>query len=229
VELLPDPEITSTNDAVTIQFLGPAIDVRGVRSLFDRQLDDIRKLEVQHFGPSLPVFVDTIPAAGATVVKGFQVIGAADDFTYPERRPQSVALFGSNDGTNYVQIASVVPVAPSVNNQIQEFSCVANTNAWTKYRIVFGPPVAGDRLQVGEMRMFGEVVPVAPALAVRASGNNVLVSWPVATAGFSLEARTNFNTPGWLAVTNTPVLSNGLNTVTLPMSGAPIRFFQLRK
>src|SRR6185503_19318743 len=82
VELLPDQEITSTNDAVTIQFVGPSLDVRGVRSLFDRQLDDIRKLEVQFFvgGGGLPVFVDTIPAAGATVVKGFQVIGAADDF-----------------------------------------------------------------------------------------------------------------------------------------------------
>ncbi|HEY0550364.1 MAG TPA: hypothetical protein VGF13_12245, partial [Verrucomicrobiae bacterium] len=228
VELLSCQEITSTNDAVSIQFLGPALDVRGVRSLFDRQLDDIRKLEVQHFGTSLPVFVDTIPAAGATVVKGFQLIGAADDFTYPERRPQSVGLFGSHDGTNYAQITSVVPVAPSTNNQIQEFSCVANTNAWTKYRVVFGPPAAGDRLQVGEMRMFGEVIPAAPHLAIRMNGANVLVIWPN-VASYALESKTNFNIANWTAVTNAPVLSNGVNTVTLPVSGTPNRFFQLRK
>src|SRR5205085_5797478 len=207
--------------------LGPGIDVRGVRSLFDRQLDDIRKLEVQHLVTSLPVFVDTIPAAGATVVKGFQVIGAADDFIYPERRPQSVALFGSTNGTDYVQIASVVPTAPWTNSQIQEFSCVANTNAWTKYRVVFGPPVSGDRLQVGEMRLFGEIIPASPRLAVRHASGNILLSWPN-VAGFFLESKTNFNVVGWTAVTNTPTLSNGVNTVTLPMTGVPIRFFHLR-
>jgi hypothetical protein len=228
VELLSYGELTSTNDAVSIVLPGGAVDVRGVRSLFDRQLDDIRKLEVAPISPGLPTFVDTIPAAGPTVVKAFQLIGAADDFSFPQRRPQNVGLFGSNDGTNYAQITFAVPAAPTTNNQIQEFSCASNSNAWSRYRIVFGSPVGGDRIQVGEMRMFGEVEPVAPRLAIRKSGANVLVSW-ANTVGYNLEAKTNFNFAGWTAVTNTPALSNALNTVTLPSSGAPIQFFRLRK
>lgn len=48
-------------------------------------------------------------------------------------------------------------------------------------------------------------------------------------AGFSLASKTNLSQLNWTAVTNTPVLSNGVNTVTVPMGGAQIRFFQLRK
>jgi hypothetical protein len=66
------------------------------------------------------------------------------------------------------------------------------------------------------------------SLSVRRSGNSVQVSWPD-VAGFSLESKTNLSQLNWTAVTNTPVLSNGVKTVVLPMSSAPIRFFQLAK
>lgn len=68
----------------------------------------------------------------------------------------------------------------------------------------------------------------APPLSLRRHGGNVQLSWPD-VAGFSLEAKTNLSQPGWTTVTNAPVLSNGLNTVTIPMGGAPAQFFQLRK
>ena len=68
-------------------------DVRGVVALFDRQLGDINKLEVAPLTNSSTI-VDIIPA-GATVLKGFELIGAADDFSYPQRRPSSVTVAGS--------------------------------------------------------------------------------------------------------------------------------------
>ena len=67
----------------------------------------------------------------------------------------------------------------------------------------------------------------APSLSVRRAGNNVQVSW-INVAGFSLESKTNLNQFNWNAVTNAPVPSNGVSTVTIPMSSST-GFFRLRK
>src|SRR6185503_18797900 len=226
VELLYNQEITSPNDAVSITLPAGAVDVRGVGSLFDRQLDDIHKLEVAPLTNSNTV-VDIIPAAGASVLKGFELIGAADDFTFPQRRPNNVTVAGSLDGITYTNLATVLPAAPTSNLQIQEFSTSSNATAFARYRITFGPPVSGDRIQVGEMRLFGEVAAAPPVLSIRASGNNVLVSWPN-SPGYSLHSNNSLSDTNWTLVGIAPVASNGVNTVTFPMS-EPMGFFRLRK
>ena len=223
VELLYYGEITSPTDAVSITLPGGAVDVRGVRALFDRQLDDTNKLEVAPIAGGNTV-VNVTPAAGATLLKGFELIGAADDFTYPQRRPSSVTVAGSNDGINYSTVATVTPSAPSFNLQIQEFAVSSNTNAWRQYRVTFGPPVSGDRLQVGEMRLFGEIVPTP---TIRPSGGNVLISWQN-IPGFILERKATLSGGSWSTVGTAPVLANGTNTVTLARSGTA-SFFRLRK
>ena len=222
VELLYNGEITSTNDAVSITLPAGATDVRGVGALFDRQLDDIRKLEVAAISGGNTV-VNIIPAAGPTVLKAFELIGAADDATYPQRRPSSVTVAGSNDGTNYSTLAIATPAPPSSNLQIQEFA-VTNNIFWGRYRVTFGPPASGDRLQVGEMRLFGETL---PRLTLRASGASVLVSWP-AEPGYRVERNSTPSTAGWVLISTAPVLNNGTNTLTLPRSGTS-GFFRLRK
>ena len=223
IELLHYTEITSTNDAVSIILPGSAVDVRGVGALFDRQLGDIHKLEVAPIANASTV-IDVTPAAGATLLKGFELIGAADDFIYPERRPTSVTVSGSNDGTNYITIAAVTPAAPSFNLQIQEFPATSNTNVWSRYRVTFGPPASGDRLQVGEMRLFGEIV---PSLSIRVTASDVLLSWSI-QQGYRLERAATLASGSWSLVGNTPVLSDGTNTVTMPRSGTA-SFFRLRK
>jgi hypothetical protein len=223
VELLYYGEITSPGDAVNITLPAGAVDVRGVGALFDRQLDDIRKLEVAPIAGGNTV-VNLVPAAGATLLKGFELIGAADDFTYPQRRPSTVTVAGSNDGISYTTIAMVTPAAPSFNMQIQEFPVSSNTTAWLRYRVTFGPPVGGDRLQVGEMRLFGETV---PALAIRSSGANVLLSW-TNQPGYSLQSIAALPGGSWITVGTAPVLANGTNTVTLIRS-EKASFFRLRK
>src|SRR6185295_15224485 len=74
------------------------------------------------------------------------LIGAADDFSYPERRPSSVIVAGSMDGTNYTHLATMIPAAPTSNLQIQEFSTSPNTTAFAHYRITFTPPISGTSL-----------------------------------------------------------------------------------
>src|SRR5262245_36027429 len=223
VELLHYGELISPNDAVSITLPGGAMDVRGVRALFDRQLDDTNKLEVASIAGG-NTLVNIVPAAGATLLKGFELIGAADDFTYPQRRSTSVSVEGSNDGMSYTPISTVTPAAPSFNLQIQEFPTTSNTNAWLRYRVTFGPPVSGDRIQVGEMRLFGEIVPL---LAIRASGTNVVLSW-TDQPGYKLESKATLPGGSWNAVGAAPVLANGTNTVTLPRSGTAT-FFHLAR
>ncbi len=229
VELLYHQEITSTNDTLSLTLPPGATDVRGVVTLFDRQLALLRKFEVSSLGNSNAV-VDITPATGTTVLKGFELIGAADDFSFPQRRPSSVTVAGSTDGVNYTNLATVIPAVPTSNLQIQEFATSSNTTAFARYRITFSPPISGNIVQIGEMRLFGEVVPIdlpLPVLSVRASGNNVLVSW-ANNPGFALESRTNLNSTNWTVVVTAPVLSNGVNTVPLPAAGNA-SFFRLRK
>src|SRR5262249_46934579 len=110
VELLAYPELTATNDAVSASLPAGANEVNGVANLFDRQLDYSAKLEVESITNADTVVHITL-ANGPRILKGFQLIGAADDFDYPERRPSSVTLAGAADRTNFITLSTVVPVA----------------------------------------------------------------------------------------------------------------------
>jgi hypothetical protein len=86
-------------------------------------------------------------------------------------------------------------------------------------------------LQVGELRLFGERatkrVATQPTLELSMHGSDLLVRWPDAP-GFNLETKTALNDADWTPVGVTPVLSNGTNTVTLPMTETT-GFFRLRQ
>jgi hypothetical protein len=66
-------------------------------------------------------------------------------------------------------------------------------------------------------------------LTASLSGTNVVVAWPASPAGFTLQVVATLNTPvTWqnIAATNS-ILSNAMNTVTLPASSA--QFFRLAR
>lgn len=68
-----------------------------------------------------------------------------------------------------------------------------------------------------------------PQLNVRPAGSNVVLTWPTNSTGFSLQATTNLASPTvWTAISPDPVVVNGQNTVTNPISGTP-QFFRLSK
>jgi hypothetical protein len=104
VELLYYGEITSPDDLITATLPPGALDVRGFKSLFDRRLEDVRKLEIFPIAGGNTI-IDILPAGGPSLLKGFELIGAADDFIYPERRPSSVSVAGTDDGTNFALVA----------------------------------------------------------------------------------------------------------------------------
>lgn len=70
-----------------------------------------------------------------------------------------------------------------------------------------------------------------PKLSIVSSGTNVVVSWPVAYAGFDyskfrLEYSTNLALPAWSAISQGPTFVVGMNTVTNPITAYPL-FFRL--
>ncbi len=64
-------------------------------------------------------------------------------------------------------------------------------------------------------------------LQVTRSGNQAILEWPILPSGFSLQAAPDLNPPmAWTVVTNTVVVTNNQNRVTIPMAAAA-QFFRL--
>ena len=66
-----------------------------------------------------------------------------------------------------------------------------------------------------------------PQLSFSASGHNAVLSWPVNLTSFTLQSTTDLSaSSNWSNVSITPVVIQGLNTVTNPMSGTH-QFYRL--
>src|SRR5262249_19312434 len=66
-----------------------------------------------------------------------------------------------------------------------------------------------------------------PQLTITASGTNVILSWPTNAVGFTLQSTTNFrSSASWVTNSSAPVVVNGQNNVTNPVSG-PQQFYRL--
>lgn len=125
-----------------------AVDVRGVGSLFDRQLGSVRKLEVAPI-TNADTIVNITLEAGARVLKGFELIGAADDSVFPERRPSRVTVAGSADGSAYSVLATVIPPDTSWDMLIQEFATESNTIRFCPLSDHVWPAVLGQSTSSG--------------------------------------------------------------------------------
>jgi len=65
-----------------------------------------------------------------------------------------------------------------------------------------------------------------PQLKITFSGRSVVMVWPTNLLNFTLQSTTNLD-PVWSPVLLSPVIINGQNVVTNPISGAPQQFFRL--
>jgi uncharacterized repeat protein (TIGR03803 family) len=71
------------------------------------------------------------------------------------------------------------------------------------------------------------VVPMPPQLTIIPSGANVILTWPTNAAGFTLQSTTNLGASAvWATNSPGPVVVNGQNTVTNPITGTQ-KFYRL--
>jgi uncharacterized repeat protein (TIGR03803 family) len=80
----------------------------------------------------------------------------------------------------------------------------------------------------GSGTIFSLSLPIAPPLlTIIPSGANVILTWPTNAAGFTLQSTTNLGSSAvWTTNSPVPVVVNGQNTVTNPISGSQ-EFFRL--
>jgi len=110
-------------------------------------------------------------------------------------------------GTNVVS----VPVSPAVSGNF-------TNGVWAGHLAVL-QPAANVTLQSSIPGHSGQSVPFnvlnAPGLGIAGSGGSVVISWPVAPGGFSLEETHNLSAGSiWTAVPGSPSVVGGLNIIT---------------
>jgi hypothetical protein len=145
------------------------------------------------------------------------------------------ALFGNGQFEIYTNGVAETALA-NITGQVRE---VGNWFSWIGRSPYADPYVNANvdefriyrgRLAPDEIRALDAIGPNAlpttnPSLSVSASSGNITLSWPVAAAGFSVQAKPTIN-GGWTTLTNQPALVNYKWQVTLPTSGNA-QFFRL--
>jgi hypothetical protein len=87
--------------------------------------------------------------------------------------------------------------------------------------------VAASGGNAGYGTVFSISLPLTPPqLTITASGRNVVLSWPTNATGFNLQSTTDLVSPLWTTNLPAPVILNGQNTVSNPISGTQ-QFFRL--
>ncbi len=93
---------------------------------------------------------------------------------------------------------------------------------------LYGTASGGGDL--GDGTVLSISLPVTPPQrTVSPSGAYVILAWPTNASGFSLQSTTNLVSPAaWTTVSPEPVVLNGQNTVTNPVSGTQ-QFYRLSR
>jgi hypothetical protein len=88
----------------------------------------------------------------------------------------------------------------------------------------------GQGLAIDDLLFSAAMDQIAPAtqLAVQVSGSNVVLSWSAVLTGYQLQSNLDLSQAGgWGPVSQPVIVTNGLNTVTLPIGKT--QFFRLKK
>jgi hypothetical protein len=165
----------------------------------------------------------TVSDGLASMTKAFVLtVTAVNNPTWPllkiMRAGTNVVVYWPNNATGFMLIsaANLLPNTP--------WNIVTNV-----------PAVVGDQFMVtnaatGPGRYYRLALSVgAPVLTGTRANRNLVLSWPTAAIGYTLQATTNLSPPRtWTPVTNTPVVAGDRYWVTNSMTGTS-RFYRLMR
>jgi uncharacterized repeat protein (TIGR03803 family) len=108
-----------------------------------------------------------------------------------------------------------------------------NTDGWipagrpvVSGNVLYGTAHGGGAFGYGTLFSISLPVP-QPQLTISGTIGSVVLTWPTNAVGFTLESSTNLGSPAsWTAVSAMPIVINGQNTVTNPISGGQ-QFYRL--
>ena len=149
---LPHEDVTQPGDTIEpTSFNSP------INEEVDKAIDNDPHTKYLNFDKLNAGFTVT-PSTGPSVITGLRLTSAND---VPDRDPTSFALFGSNDGRSFVEIAhGSVPSFPSRFFLVEV--AFANDQAYTHYRLLF-PTVrnanAAVAMQIAEVEFLGSTGP----------------------------------------------------------------------
>jgi uncharacterized repeat protein (TIGR03803 family) len=179
-------------------------------------------------------------APSALVIRGNVLYGTAGE----QGSFYTGTVFKLNtDGTGFTVLHNFKPpwgVGP------RDFGGVANTDGASPHSLIlsgdtlYGTTSTGGASGCGTVFSLSLLPVTPPQLAITAAGGNVILMWPTNTSGYFLQSSTNLaSAAAWTALSpqavivnghytavNSPVIVNGQNTVTNPISGTQ-QFYRL--
>lgn len=120
----------------------------------------------------------------------------------------------SQAGSNSAWIGHSPFTDPGINGSVDEFR-------------IYRGKLSVEEIAASQLLGPDQTLSTVAPLKVTAAGGNVLLSWPVAAAGFAVEASANLSGPNnWVTLTNAPSLVGSNWQLSLPTSGTA-RFLRL--
>jgi len=172
-------------------------------------------------GTAFTVLRTNISSTGALVLSGNTLYGTKEN---GGSSGNGTVFAVDTDGTGFTTLYSFT--ATSTN------SSGINTNSDGAHPLA-GLVLSGNTLYgtayrgglSGDGTVFSLLV--LPQLTITPSGANLILTWPIKAAGFTLQSTTDISPPAlWTPVSPDPVVINGQNTVTNPISGKQ-KFYRL--
>jgi hypothetical protein len=160
---------------------------------------------------------------GSTIYNGPIYTSTDSGATWTEASAPSnnwMSVASSADGTKLVVAARNGPIYLSTDSGATWSNSGAPTNEWTSV----ASSADGNTLVAtgGQIYIWQRTL----TLGLTVSGGNLLFSWPAYWNGAVLLQNSNLTTTNWVAVTNSPVMTNGEIQVTVSPSGGNY-FYQL--
>jgi uncharacterized repeat protein (TIGR03803 family) len=124
----------------------------------------------------------------------------------------------STDGTHFATLHSFSNGLP--HNDFATTVLVFLDNA------LYGISTSGGEYDTGTVFRITLPSTPGPQLVITPASNNLVISWPATSAGVLLQSTTNLASEVWTTNLPAPVVINGQNTVTNPISGTQ-QFFRL--